>query len=133
MGLRHLLDTHILSDLVRHPRGAVAKRIAREGEDSVCTSLIVSCELRFGAAKKASARLSAQREAVLSALAIVPDEEPADRHYAQRRRSLEQAGTSIGPNDMLIAAHALALGLTVVTANVQAFSRVPGLIVAHWL
>lgn len=133
MGQRYLLDTDTLSELVRHPQGAVADRIAREGEDSVCTSIIVACELRFGAPKKSSARLSSQLETVLSGLEILPHEEPADRHYAELRNHLEKAGTPIGPNDMLIAAHALALALTVVTGNVHEFSRVPGLVVENWL
>ena len=133
MSQRYLLDTDILSDLVRHPQGVIVGRIAREGEDSVCTSIVVACELRFGAVKKSSVRLSAQLEAVLSALEILPYEEPADRRYAELRNHLEQAGTPIGPNNMLIAAHALALGLTVVTGNVGEFSRVPGLAVENWL
>ena len=130
---RYLLDTDTLSDLVRHPQGVVATRIAREGEHSVCTSIIVVCELRFGAVKKSSARLSTQLETILSALAILPYKEPGDRRYAELRNHLQRAGTPIGPNDMLIAAHALALGLTVVTGNVDEFSRVPELSVENWL
>lgn len=133
MGRRYLLDTDTLSDLVRHPQGVVAQRIAREGEDSVCTSLIVACELRFGARKKASAKLGAQLETVLTALEIKPLEAPTDQRYAELRHHLEQFGTPIGPNDMLIAAQALALDLTVVTGNVREFSRVPGLRVDNWL
>lgn len=130
---RYLLDTNILSDLVRHPQGAVAQRIAQEGEDCIFTSIIVASELRFGAEKGASKRLSSQLEAILSVLEIAPYEEPADRRYAELRCHLEQAGTIIGPNDMLIAAHALTLGAIVVTANVREFSRVPGLVVKNWL
>ena len=133
MAARFLLDTNILSDLIRHPQGRVAERLAREGEGSVCTSIIVAGELRYGAAKRASARLTAQLEAVLSALEVMPLEEPADRHYADLRAHLERQGTPIGPNDMLIAAHARALGLAVVTDNVREFSRVPGLGVEDWL
>lgn len=133
MSHRCLLDTDTVSDLVRHPQGIIAKYIAHEGEETVCTSIIVASELRFGAVKKSSGRLSAQLETVLSALEILPYEEPADRYYAQLRNHLEKAGTPIGPNDMWIAAHALALELTVVTGNVSEFSRVPGLTVENWL
>jgi tRNA(fMet)-specific endonuclease VapC len=129
----YLLDTRILSDLVRHPQGVVAVRIAQKGEESVCTSIVVAAELRFGAAKRGSERLTAQLEAVLSAVEILPLEEPADRRYGELRNHLEQQGTTIGPNDMLIAAHAFSLGLTVVTANAREFSRVPGLTVEDWL
>ncbi len=66
-------------------------------------------------------------------LEILPLEEPADRRYGELRVHLERQGTPIGPNDMLIAAHALAVGLTVVTDSVRVFSRVPGLHVENWL
>ena len=132
-GKLYLLDTNILSDLVRSPAGRIAQRIEALGEETVCTSLVVTAELRFGALKKGSKRLSAQIEAVLSALDILPLEEPVDERYAGLRLALERAGTPIGGNDMLIAAHALALGLTLVTANAREFSRVPGLAVENWL
>ena len=130
---RYLLDTNILSDLVRHPQGRVAKQIAVVGEMNVCTSIIVAAELRFGAIKRGSERLTNQLEVILSALDIVPFDEPGDRHYGELRNHLEKGGEPIGPNDMLIAAHALALGCVVVTANIKEFSRVPGLIVENWL
>ncbi|WP_435103479.1 type II toxin-antitoxin system VapC family toxin [Arhodomonas sp. AD133] len=129
----YLLDTNIISALVRKPRGSVATRIAAVGEDSVCTSVVVTAELRFGAAKSGSERLVRQLETVLSAVKILPLEPPVDAHYAALRHDLERAGTPIGPNDMLIAAHARALGLTVVTANIREFERVPDLAVEDWL
>ena len=130
---RYLLDTNILSDLVRHPDGAIFRRILEVGEDTVCTSLIVAAELRYGALKKGSARLSAQLEKILSALDILPLESPTDAWYAEVRQALEKAGSPIGANDTLIAAHAIALGLTLVTDNRREFERVPGLDVANWL
>jgi tRNA(fMet)-specific endonuclease VapC len=128
-----MLDTNILSDLVRCPHGKIAKRIARAGESNVCTSIVVAAELRFGAEKSGSKRLIAQVEAILSALETLPLEKPADRHYAMLRNYLEGRGTLIGPNDLLIASHALALDCTVITANDREFSRVPGLKVENWL
>jgi tRNA(fMet)-specific endonuclease VapC len=130
---RYLLDTNILSDLVRHPRGRIAACIARVGEQSVDTSVIVANELRFGAAKRNAAALTAQVKAILAALEVFPLDASADREYASLRLHLEQAGTPIGPNDMLIAAHALATESVLVTANTNAFSRVPGLTVENWL
>jgi tRNA(fMet)-specific endonuclease VapC len=129
----YLLDTNILSELVRHPQGAVAQGIARVGENAVCTSIIVASELRFGAAKRNAPRLAAQVEAILSAIEVRPFDTPADHEYARLRLHLEQAGTPIGPNDMLIAAHALAIESILVTANTGEFSRVPGLTVENWL
>lgn len=131
--LAYLLDTNILSDLIRHPQGAVAARIAATGEDSVCTSIVAAAELRYGAAKSGSEKLADHVDLLLSALEILPLEAPADHQYAELRHHLTRKGTPIGPNDLLIAAHALATGLTVVTANVGEFSRVPGLTVENWL
>jgi len=129
----YLLDTNILSELVRHPQGTIAQGIARVGEDAVCTSIIVAGELRFGAAKRNAPRLTAQVEAILSAIEVHPFDTPADHEYARLRLHLEQAGAPIGPNDMLIAAHALAIESILVTANKGEFSRVPGLTVENWL
>jgi tRNA(fMet)-specific endonuclease VapC len=129
----YLLDTNILSDLIRRPAGKITQRIKAVGDEKICTSIVVAAELRYGAYKKGSRRLTRQLELVLSALVILPLEQPVDRRYAEIRTGLEQAGTPIGPNDMLIAAHALALGLVLVTDNVDEFSRVPGLSLENWL
>ena len=131
--LRYLLDTNILSDLVRNPQGVVAAKISKAGEDSICTSIVVAAELRYGAAKSNSEKLAERIDLILSALEILPLETPADHQYAAIRHHLTRQGTPIGPNDLLIAAHALSNNLTVVTANVGEFSRVPGLKVENWL
>lgn len=131
--IRYLLDTNILSDLIRHPQGKAAARIAAVGEASIGTSIIVACELRFGAAKKASPVLTERVEQLLSRLLILPLEAEADRHYAEIRLHLERGGHPIGPNDLLIAAHARALEWVMVTENVSEFPRVPGLPVENWL
>jgi tRNA(fMet)-specific endonuclease VapC len=128
-----LLDTSIVSDLIRNPQGKVARRIAEVGEKKVATSVIVAAELRFGAAKRGSERLTRQVEQVLGALEVLPLEMPADSAYGDLRAKLEAAGTPIGANDMLIAAHGLALGRTLVTDNEREFARVEGLDVANWL
>ncbi len=130
---KYLLDTNIVSALVCDPNGPATRRIARAGEEKVCTSVIVACELRFGAAKKASSRLTEQLDRVLAALPVLALETDADRRYGELRAELERAGTPIGANDMLIAAHALALGLILVTDNVSEFRRVTGLSVKNWL
>lgn len=129
---RYLLDTNALSDLVRTPQGSVAKRIARAGERTVCTSVVVACELRFGAEKKGSPRLAAQVAAILEALPVLPLEPGVDQVYAQLRAALERSGTPIGANDLLIAAHAKSLNLTLVSDNRREFERVPGLVVRNW-
>jgi tRNA(fMet)-specific endonuclease VapC len=131
--LRFLLDTDAVSDLVRNPQGNVARMIAHHGEQSVATSVVVTSELRFGAMKRSSERLTAQLNIVLDELEILPLEPPADLRYAEIRVSLERAGTPIGPNDMLIAAHALALDLILVTGNTREFARVPMLSAVDWV
>ena len=131
--MRFLLDTNIVSDLVRHPHGRIAHRIAEVGEQQVCTSVIVAAELRYGAAKKASARLSTQLEAVLGAVDVLALETPVDIVYGGLRARLEEAGRSVGANDLFIAAHALALGHTVVTDNEREFLRIDNLRVENWL
>ena len=127
------LDTNILSDLVRHPQGVVAKKIAVVGENEICISIIVAAELRFGAAKRNSARLSNQVETILAAMLVVPFDVPTDREYAKLRQLLESSGNSIGPNDLLIAAQARANGQILVTNYVREFTRVPSLQVENWL
>ncbi|MGA8432552.1 MAG: type II toxin-antitoxin system VapC family toxin [Candidatus Sulfotelmatobacter sp.] len=136
--MRYLLDTNIVSDLVRNPQGKVARHVRAVGEKHVCTSIIVAAELRYGAAKKGSPRLSSQLDAVLGALEVLPLETPADTSYGLLRTRLEQAGTPIGANDLLIndlliAAQALALSYVIVTDNERKFSRVEGLRLQNWL
>ena len=131
--MRYLLDTNIVSDLVRNPQGIIAQRIRKVGEARVSTSIIVAAELRYGAAKKGSARLRAQVEAVLGAIAVLPFEKPADAVYGSLRARLEQAGRPIGANDLLIAAQALALGYTLVSDNEREFARIDDLRLENWL
>ncbi len=133
MARLYLLDTNILSHLVRQPQGPVAKRIADVGEANVLTSVIVACELRYGAAKRGSRRLTRQVEAILGALTIRPLESDVERVYAAIRVALEKKGTAIGAHDMLIAAHARTIDAVCVTDNVAEFNRVPALKVENWL
>lgn len=130
---RYLLDTNIVADLVRHPQGRIAQEIARVGEDAVCTSIIVAAELRFGATKRGSERLTAQLETILAALDVQGFDAPADVAYGRLRARLEAAGLPIGGNDMLIAAQALSADLIVVTDNQREFERVADLRVENWL
>jgi tRNA(fMet)-specific endonuclease VapC len=131
--MRYLLDTNIVSNLVRNPQGRVAGDIRRVGEALVCTSIIVAAELRYGAAKKGSTRLTRQLEKVLRALEVLPFAAPADRTYGEIRTRLERSGRPIGGNDLLIAAQALALGYTIVTDNEREFARIDGLPCENWL
>jgi tRNA(fMet)-specific endonuclease VapC len=130
---RYLLDTNIISDLIRNPQGKAAKRIAKIGENNVCTSIIVAAELRYGCAKSGSERLLKAVEDLLGEMAVLPFDVPADVEYGSIRAELEAAGKPIGSNDLLIAAHAAATGATIVTANAGEFKRIRGLKVENWL
>jgi len=131
--LRYLLDTNILSDLVRNPRGKAAIRIQAVGSETVCTSIVATAELRLGVEKKRSPRLARQVDIVLSAIEALPLARPVDEIYSQTRARMERVGSIIGANDMLIAAQALAAGLALVTDNEKEFSRVPDLKIENWL
>jgi len=125
-----MLDTNIVSELLNHPRGAVATRIGRQSS-AVSISVVVAAELRFGAAKKGSARLTARVETLLGLIDIEPLAPPADIVYGDLRARLEREGQPMDANDLLIAAHALALGRDLITRD-KAFSRVDGLTVEDW-
>ena len=131
--MRYLLDTNIISDLIRNPRGRVSERLGEIPNDEIATSIVVSAELRYGVARRRSRSLERKVEDALSAFAVLPFEHPADILYANVRSALETAGTPFSNNDMLIAAHALALDCTLVTDDVREFSRIDGLAVENWL
>jgi len=128
-----MLDTNIISDLLRNPKGKAAKQIARVGDDNICTSIIVAAELRYGCAKSGSSRLLEAIEDLLGEINILPFDVPADAEYGGIRAELEAAGKPIGSNDLLIAAHAYATGATIVTANTSEYKRIRGLKVENWL
>jgi tRNA(fMet)-specific endonuclease VapC len=128
-----MLDTNIISDLIKNPQGKAAKRIAKVGEDNICTSIIVAAELRYGCAKSGSKRLLKAVEDLLGEIPVLPFDVPADTDYGGIRSELEAAGRPIGSNDLLIAAHAYATGSVIVTANTDEFTRIRGLNVENWL
>ncbi len=127
MTARYLLNTNIVSDLVRHPKERAAVKIADVGEDAIATSIIVAAELRYGAVKRGSTRLAGQLETILATIEVLPLEPPVDVAYGDIRTALEAAGMLIGGNDLLIAAQALAFDMIVVTNNEREFERVDGL------
>lgn len=129
----YMLDTNIISDLIRNPEGKSSKHIARVGEQNICTSIVIAAELRYGCIKRGSPRLLSAVTNLLGEITVLPFDTPADDHYGTIRCELEAAGTPIGGNDLLIAAHARATGATVVTANDGEFKRVRGLNVENWL
>jgi tRNA(fMet)-specific endonuclease VapC len=131
--MRYLLDTNIVSDIVRNPRGTAAKQFRRVGQAATCISIIVAAELRYGLMRNGASALAPKISEALDQFAVMTFESPADQYYGEVRAALEESGQGIGPNDTFIAAHALALGCTLVTDNEREFARVPGLAVENWL
>lgn len=132
----YLLDTNIISSLMKDRAGAdtarIRERLQRAPDCTLVTSVVVQCELLFGLARRPSQRLQKAYDLQMERLTVLPMDSGVSAHYAQLRAHLEQVGTPIGANHTLIAAHALALGATLVTADAE-FSRVPGLQVENWL
>lgn len=128
-----MLDTNIVSDLVRNPQGSVTRHIVRVGAEGVSVSIITAAELRYGCARKGSAKLLAHVEAILGSIQVLAFDVPADADYGGIRAELEADGKPAGPNDLLIAAHAYSLGAVLVTANTGEFTRVRGLQIENWL
>ncbi len=129
----YLLDTNIFSDIIKNPQGAIAQRVAIQPLESLCTSVIVAAEMRYGAEKKNTKILTQRVDQILDAIEVLPFSIGADRCYGQIRAQLERSGQIIGANDLLIAAHALSIDAVLVTGNVNEFSRVPGLLIENWL
>lgn len=128
----YLLDTNIISDVARNPAGLAAQRFTEEPRELLCTSVVVSAEVLFGLVNGTSADMQRKMTAVLQGVRVLGMEPPVADVYASVRAGLKKAGRELGPNDMFIAAHALALKATLVTAD-RAFRHVPGLRIENWL
>lgn len=129
---RYMLDTDMCSYVMKR-NNMVVKRIERLAVDDVCISVISKAELLFGI------ELSPRREqdgnalrAFLQYAEVVDFSDRAAIFYAKVRADLQKRGTMIGANDLFIAAHALSLGLTLVTNNTREFRRVRDLVVENW-
>jgi tRNA(fMet)-specific endonuclease VapC len=131
--MRYLLDTNIVSEMMNNPQGRIMASISDVGEDKVFTSILVVSEIRYGIEKKGSQRLVIRLSQNLEELTVERFEAPADEHYAFIRNETRKKGTNVGQMDMLIAAHAMALGAILVTGNARELSYVPGLKIENWL
>lgn len=133
--MAYLLDTDTCSFVIHQRRGFEAIVAHMEGlyYGDLLVSMISVAELYVMAAKARNPALKlAQVAELLTDLKREPFDDAAAEMYGHVRASLERAGKIIGPLDTLIAAHALSRGATVVTNNIEEFSRVPGLIVENW-
>ena len=135
--MMYMLDTNILSYLMRGPDGALAKKVASHVAKDLCISSITYAELRYGIDRKDNGRKKAQLEQsllmFLSGIRVVAFDDKASVAYGKVRSALELTGNRIGLMDMLIAAHALSREDILVTHNTREFSRVEGLNVEDWV
>ncbi|TMJ32495.1 MAG: type II toxin-antitoxin system VapC family toxin [Alphaproteobacteria bacterium] len=132
--MTHLLDSDICIEALRRRSEPLLRRLRLHSPDEIAVSVITEAELRFGALNSASPeRNEAAADAFLRPFSSLPLAREYVPIYGRLRLALERAGNRIGALDMLIAAQAVALGLTVVTNNLREFRRVPGLRVENWL
>lgn len=131
--ITRLLDTCMCIFLIREKHPAIREKFSQFEVGELAISSVTESELRHGAEKSADpAKNHRQLDLFLLSLPVLPYGGDCARHYGEIRRHLEVAGTTIGAMDLLIAAHAKAAGLVVVTHNTREFDRVPGLVVEDW-
>lgn len=132
--MKYLLDTNTCIQYLRNAKtSSVAVKVAVQNPGDIALCAVVVGELLFGALRSKHVTKSlAEVQAFRLGFVSLPFDDAAAKHYAELRADLASKGTPIGPNDMLIAAIALAHGLTLVTHNTAEFSRVVGLTVEDW-
>lgn len=130
---QYLLDTNIISDVIRRPQGAAASRLMAVSAEDLFTSIVVASELRYGVERARSERLRDRVNMVLLRLQVLPLAPPVDEVYEWLQSTLERSGLPIGGNDLFLAAHALAGNFTLVTNNTREFDRVPDLVCENWV
>lgn len=131
--MRYLLDTNICIYVINARPAAALQRFLDHTGDGLGISVITASELLWGAHKSGSSRNMSLLEKFMGPLTVLDYNLDAARRYGELRAHLEKQGTPIGPLDQQIAAHALALGVTLVTNNVREFERVPGLRLENWV
>jgi len=130
--MQFLLDTNICIYVINQRPPAVLGKFLLHEEDGLAISAITASELYWGVRKSGSARNLTALEKFLAPLTLVDYDLAAARAYGELRVALERKGVPIGPLDMQIAAHALALDLVLVSNNLREFKRVPGLKFDNW-
>lgn len=132
MASQYLLDTNTVSHVIKGNVPAIRRRLIRIPLAQVFISTVTEAELRFGVARKPEAtKLQQLVEEFLLRVTILSWDSDAAKQYGNLRSELERQGQPMGSLDMMIAAHALALGAIVVTSD-QVFSRIRGLKTENW-
>lgn len=130
--MKYLVDTDICIYVINERPRKVLERFVRTEVGAIAVSSVTVGELAYGVGKSGSKRNREALEAFLLPLEVVPFDFAAALAYGEVRANLESKGRPIGPLDTMIAAHAMTLGLTLVTNNLREFKRVPGLVVENW-
>jgi tRNA(fMet)-specific endonuclease VapC len=132
VAVRYLLDTNVVAFHIRGSSSALQSRLRQIPADTVALSVITEMEIRYGLARNPGLRAAPLIEELLAGLTILPVDSSVARTYGRVRAELEGKGTPIGPFDLVIGAHALTLGATLVTNNDREFRRIMGLKVVDW-
>ena len=131
--LKYMLDTNIVIYTMRN-RPERVRDAFKKHDGRMCISSVTLGELVYGAEKSADAEQNlANIESMISLIEVKPFDSQAATHFGQIRASLAKIGKPIGPYDTMIAGHARALGLVLVTNNEHEFERVPGLMRENWV
>lgn len=131
--LKYLLDTNIAIYVIKNRPQRARERFTRH-QGQIAMSTVTLMELVYGAEKSSQPERNLRDiEGLAARLAVLPYDEAAATHTGQIRAELARAGTPIGPYDQMIAGHARAQGLIVVTNNLREFERVPGLRAENWI
>lgn len=132
MAVRYLLDTNTVSFHIRRSSAKLQRRLEKTPASDVALSVVTEMEIRYGLARNPRLRIASLVETFLTGITILPLTSEVSRQYARVRAELDARGTPIGPLDLMIASHALALGVTLVTADLAEFRRVRGLRCEDW-
>ena len=131
--MKYMLDTDICIYMIKNYSEKMKKHLGKCEEGDICVSVITYAELEYGVQKSKYASMNKiALTKALSDFEVLPFDGVAAEVYGEIKTDLEKQGKPIGPNDLLIAAHAKALGLTLVTNNTKEFKRVKGLKVENW-
>ena len=132
MPVEYLLDTNTVAFHIRRSSPYLRRRLRRLPIERLALSVITEMEVRYGLARNPALRIAPLVETFLAGIAVLPLTSEVARAYARVRAGLERAGTPIGPLDLMIGAHALAIGATLVTNNLAEFRRIAGLRCEDW-
>lgn len=131
--MKYMLDTNICIYVIKKMPPSVIQRFMEHDVRDICVSSITFAEMMHGVEKsQAKERNRIAYMLFMSAMTVLDFDAAAAQEYGKIRADLETNGTPIGPMDMLIAAHAKSLGLTLVTNNTREFIRVTGLELENW-